>query len=60
MKKTSQLRNEIKQKKKDVRFVYLSYECNRGHTYNHGLNNLRIFDVLPSFPFTANETKPDY
>ena len=46
-------------RKKDVRFVYLSYECNHGHTYNHGLNNLRIFDVLPNFPVTANETKPD-
>ena len=46
-------------RKKDVRFVYLSNECNHGHTYNHGLNNLRIFDVLPNFPVTANETKPD-
>ena len=28
--------------------------------YNHGHNILRIFDVLPNFPFTTGETKPDY
>ena len=30
------------------------------HIYNHGHNILRIFDVLPNFPFTTSETKPDY
>ena len=28
--------------------------------YNHGHNIMRIFDVLPNFPFTASDTKPDY
>ena len=28
--------------------------------YNHGHNIMRIFDVLPNFPFTTSETKPDY
>ena len=28
--------------------------------YNHGHNIMRIFDVLPNFPFTASGTKSDY
>ena len=28
--------------------------------YNHGHDIMRIFDVLPDFPFTTSETKPDY
>ena len=28
--------------------------------YNHGHNVMRIFDVLPNFPFTASEMKPGY
>ena len=28
--------------------------------YSHGHNILRIFDVLPIFPFTKSVTKPDY
>ena len=28
--------------------------------YNHGHNILRAFNVLPNFPFTTSETKPDY
>ena len=27
---------------------------------NHGHNIMRIFDVLPNFPFTTSETKLDY
>ena len=27
---------------------------------NHGHNILRLFDVLPNFPFTTSETKRDY
>ena len=27
---------------------------------NYGHNILRIFDVLPNFPFTTSETKRDY
>ena len=27
---------------------------------NHGHNILRIFDVSPNFPFTENETKPQF
>ena len=30
------------------------------YNYNHGHNILIIFDVLPIFPFTTSETKPDY
>ena len=26
---------------------------------NYGHNILRIFDVLPNFPFTTSETKPN-
>ena len=26
----------------------------------HGHNIMRIFDVLPNFPFTTSETKPGY
>ena len=29
-------------------------------TYNHFHNILRLFDVLPNFRFTANETMGDY
>ena len=32
----------------------------RWWTYNQFHNNLRLFDVLPNFPFTASETKDDY
>ena len=28
--------------------------------YNHGYNILRIYDILPNFPFTTIEMKPDY
>ena len=28
--------------------------------YNHFHNILRLFDVLPNFPFTTSETKRDY
>ena len=28
--------------------------------YNHGHNIMRIFEVLPNFPFTRSERKPDY
>ena len=27
--------------------------------YNHGHNIMRIYDVLPKFPFTTSEAKPD-
>ena len=29
-------------------------------TYNYFHNILRLFDVLPNFPFTTSETMPDY
>ena len=29
-------------------------------TYNQFYNILRLFDVLPSFPFTTSETVGDY
>ena len=29
-------------------------------SYDHFLNILGLFDVLPNFPFTANERKRDY
>ena len=29
-------------------------------TYNHFHNVLRLFDVLPNFPFTTSETTDDY
>ena len=29
-------------------------------TYNHFHNILRLFDVLPNFPFTTSETMGDY
>ena len=28
--------------------------------YDHGHNIMRIFDVLPNFPFNTSEMKPDY
>ena len=28
--------------------------------YNHSHNILRLFDVLPNFPFTKSETMDDY
>ena len=30
------------------------------HNYNHSHNILRLFDVLPTFPFTSSETMRDY
>ena len=32
----------------------------RGTNYNQFHNILRLFDVLPNFPFTASETTGDY
>ena len=31
-----------------------------GPVYNHGHNFMKIYDVLPNFPFTTSEMKPDY
>ena len=42
---------EIKVKLPKVRNNFLYYN------YDH--NILRVFDVLPNFPFTTSETKPD-
>ena len=33
---------------------------NQAYVYNYGHNILRIFDVLPNFPFTTSEPRPDY
>ena len=30
------------------------------HFYNHFHNTLRLFDILPNFPFTTSETMRDY
>ena len=30
------------------------------NVYNHGHNIMKMFDVLPNFPFTTTETKPNY
>ena len=39
----------------------MEYTFRRGALiYNHGHNIIRIFEVLPNFPFTTSETKPDY
>ena len=32
----------------------------KANTCNHFHNILRLFDVLPSFPFSTNETLRDY
>ena len=33
---------------------------NKHLNYNHVHNILRLFDGLPNFPFTKDETKPDH
>ena len=33
---------------------------NQVYNYNQFQNILRLFDVLPNFPFTASETMGDY
>ena len=38
---------------------YTSYFYKK-EIYNHFHNILRLFDVLPNFPFTTNETEPNY
>ena len=38
-----------------VNFIFMS-----SINYNHGDNIMSIFYVLPNFPFTTSETKPDY
>ena len=43
--------------KKEIFLPWLNFA---DANYNHGHNIMRSFDVLPSFPFTTNETKPDY
>ena len=40
--------------------IYTNYFTQYGENYNHGHNIMRIFDVLPNFPFTTSVTKPDY
>ena len=40
--------------------LHVRSESSSYFTYNHFHNILRLFDVLPNFPFTANETKGDY
>ena len=42
-----------------ITFFVLSASSLFGH-YNHGYNIMRIFYVLPKFPVTTSETKPDY
>ena len=34
--------------------------CGKISNYKHGHNIMRIFNVLPNFPFTTSETKLDY
>ena len=37
----------------------LDYILGKGD-HDHGHNIMRIFDVLPNFPFATSEMKPDY
>ena len=37
-----------------------TYLISQSLKYNHGHSIMRIFDILPNFPFTTSETKPDY
>ena len=39
---------------------HLQRYCRRFWNYNQFHNTLRLFDVLPDFPFTTNETMCDY
>ena len=41
----------------NLRKSFLIVKC---RNYNHFLNNLRLFDVLSNFSFTANATTRDY
>ena len=41
-------------------FVLVSIAHPLRPTYNQFHNILRLFDVLPSFPFTTSETMGDY
>ena len=38
----------------------LTTSCMNWGTYYHFHNILRLFDVLPNFPFTTSKTKRDY
>ena len=40
--------------------IKLLYNIFSVMNYNHGHNIMRIFNVLPNFPLTTSETKPDY
>ena len=55
-------KNSLYFRKRNFLIFWERYIQNPRHiqNYNHGHNILRIFDVLPSFPFTISETKPDY
>ena len=32
----------------------------KNYVDNHFHNTLKLFEILPNFPITASETKPDY
>ena len=42
------------------KIVYLSKSWRRIRNCNHFYNNLRLFDILPSFPFTPSDKKRNY
>ena len=41
-------------------FILLKNYLLLTHDFNHFHNILRLFDVLPNFPFNASEMKRDY
>ena len=40
--------------------IFLKIHCKALVSYSHFHNILRLFDVLPNFPFTTSETMRDY
>ena len=43
-----------------IRAVNKNIKAKQIFADNHFYNILRLFDVLPNFPFTTSETKHDY
>ena len=53
----------VKKLNSGIKIVFEYYDIMFGGylgSYNHFHNILRLFDVLPNFPFTTSETMADY
>ena len=58
--RTRQLQSIIRFTERQLGKIKEISRLHRIISYNHVHNIMRIFDILPNFPFITSETKPDY